>query len=251
MAQLLHLTDLHLFADIARAHHGVCTFESFNKVLRTALEQSPADAVLLSGDLCQDESADGYKNLKSVLTGIKAPVVALPGNHDNLDLMREYLTTDNVQILGDLTIGAWRLIAADCSVPGKVHGHFGELRMRQLDRQLLEQPTRPTFLAFHQPPVKCGSAWLDQTRLQDADALAQLLHKHQQVKALLCGHIHQALDSLLTSENHAVRVLTTPSTCRQFAVKQDAFGLSDDAPGWRWLSTDDHHYETSVSRLID
>ncbi|MFK8052953.1 MAG: phosphodiesterase [Woeseiaceae bacterium] len=249
MPRILQLTDLHIFATAGREHYGLDTFVTFDQVLSSALTLSTPDLILLTGDLCQDESIEGYQRLQSRLARLPCPVLALPGNHDNIAFMQQHLVGDNIQVLGDQFVGHWRVVAANCAVPGKVHGEFGENRLNELDQLLSEGADTPTLLSFHQPPVKCGSAWLDQSRLQDADQLATLLARHPQVRSLVCGHIHQQLETTIRTGNRDTPVLTTPSTCKQFAVKHDAFKLSEEAPGWRWIDLGDVEITSTVHRI--
>ena len=248
---LLHLTDLHVFADRTRRHYDSDPFDNLQQVLQTSLQARTPDVILLSGDLCQDESAGGYEQLSALFGEIPAAVLALPGNHDDLTLMQTHLRGANIQVLGDVSQGEWRIVAANCAVAGKVYGRFGASRLADLDQTLNAAPEAPTVLSFHQPPIACGSEWLDQSMLQDADELAALLQAHPQVKVILCGHIHQPLEIDWQVGEHAVRVMTTPSTARQFGVQQDPFTLTDEAPGWRWLTlaADGSAYETAVVRL--
>ena len=244
MFRLLHITDTHLYADAAGAQRGVVTRASLERVLDAALPGQP-DAVLVSGDLCQDESREGYRQLRGLFGRIDAPVICLPGNHDDLGLMQAEMTAEHIAVLGDHSLGRWRLLATDCTIPGAVHGEYGEARIEAIDRALGELPTQPTLVALHHPPVPCGSRWLDQSRLQDGDAFMSMLARHAQVRAVLCGHIHQPLDETV---GH-IRVMATPSTCRQFATGSEGYAVDELAPGWRWLELGDRTLETRIDRL--
>lgn len=249
MSHLLHLTDLHLFAERDREHHGINTWQSLSRVLDAALAERTPAAILLSGDLSQDESAESYQHLRERLASMPAPVICLPGNHDQIALLHSQLASDQVQVLGELGVGDWRLLAIDCSVPGEVFGRLGDERLAALNDALSQAPDTLSMIALHHPPVACGSAWLDATRLRDADALFAVLDAHPQVRVALCGHIHQAMDQEVALASHTLRVLTTPATCRQFAVRHDDFALGDEAPGWRWITLEGATLDTEVRRL--
>ena len=246
MYRLLHLTDTHLYASTAATQRGVNTYASLERVL-AATRGGDADGVLVSGDLCQDESRDGYRNLRGLLDTLDVPVFCLPGNHDDLGLMQAELPDETTSVLGDHTLGGWRLLATDCTIPGAVHGEFGEDRLAELDRTLGAAPSMPTAVALHHPPVDCGSRWLDQSRLADGEAFLDMLARHRQVHLVLCGHIRQPLDVT----RNGIRVLATPSTCRQFAQGSDDYAVDELAPGWRWLELGEHDFETRIGRLDD
>ncbi len=244
MYRLLHLTDTHLYASPGEAQRGVVTQASLERVLDAALPGSP-DGILVSGDLSQDETRESYARLREILEGTGVPVYCLPGNHDDLGLMQSELANARIAVLGDHTLGGWRLLATDCTIPGAVHGEYGDDRLAALDRALGEVPTQPTLVALHHPPLDCGARWLDQSRLADGGPFLDMLSRHAQVRAVLCGHIHQVLDRT----EQGVRVLATPSTCRQFAPDSDGYAVDELAPGWRWIELGEGSFDTRVERI--
>lgn len=244
MYRLLHLTDTHLYASPDAAQRGIVTRASLERVLAATLPGRP-DGILVSGDLSQDETRASYARLREMLEGTEVPVFCLPGNHDDLPLMQSELAGERIAVLGDHTLAGWRLLATDCTIPGAVHGEFGAQRLATLDRALGELPTQPTLIALHHPPLDCGARWLDQSRLADGEAFLDMLDRHAQVRAVLCGHIHQPLDKHV----NGVRVLATPSTCRQFASNSDGYAVDELAPGWRWIELGERTFDTRVERL--
>jgi Icc protein len=80
--------------------------------------------------------------------------------------------------------------------------------------------------------VPVGSRWLDALGLRNGPTLLKLAALHPQVRTIVCGHIHQELDMTV----NGVRILATPSTCRQFLPQSAAPALEPDAlPGFRCL----------------
>ncbi len=87
--RLLQFTDTHLFAAPDGQLHGVTTLRSLEACLAHARRRHlPADAILVTGDLVQDEP-DGYGALELLLDGFGAPVLLVSGNHDRPDELRE------------------------------------------------------------------------------------------------------------------------------------------------------------------
>ena len=89
--RLLQISDPHLFADPGGTHRGQNTLRSLRAVLDHARGQTPADAVLVTGDTVQDESREGYHLFKRCFAGWRVPVLCLPGNHDNTAVMADEL----------------------------------------------------------------------------------------------------------------------------------------------------------------
>jgi Icc protein len=51
----------------------------------------------------------------------------------------------------------------------------------------------------------------------------------RRVRALTFGHVHQEYDD----DYEGIRILATPSTCRQFAPGSDEFAVDDRPPAYR------------------
>ena len=93
MARFLQLTDLHIVKEGARASNVLDT----RNILKAAIDRlislndalAPIDAVLISGDLSDDGSADSYSFLKEQLSRLGLPMFIVPGNHDLREQMRK------------------------------------------------------------------------------------------------------------------------------------------------------------------
>jgi Icc protein len=88
---------------------------------------------------------------------------------------------------------------------------------------------------------------MDKLRVEDGDELIGICDRHPQVKALVCGHIHQEFEHRI----EGCRVLGAPSTCVQFAPRQADFTIdTQEVPGYRELTLfADGVLETRVVRL--
>ncbi len=71
-----------------------------------------------------------------------------------------------------------------------------------------------------------GSTWLDGVALRDADAFWDIIDEHKNVRAVVCGHVHQQNERL----HNGVLFLSTPSTCAQFLPKSEFFALDERPP---------------------
>ena len=84
--------------------------------------------------------------------------------------------------------------------------------------------------------------------MKDSDQLRAQLVQYDNLRAVLWGHVHQEFDA----DRNGVRLLSTPSTCVQFAPGADEFALHAAAPGYRWLTLNaDGSIDTDVMRLPD
>jgi len=245
-AILLQVTDPHLHAAADSKMRGVNTYESFLAVLKRARDDRrwPPDAIVATGDLVQDESRAGYERFKACLGSLGVPIYCLPGNHDDPELMHRALGEPPFQVCGEAKLGAWRLIFLNTHVRGDDSGAIGPEGLAELDRGLSEDAERPTLICLHHQPVPMGSAWLDGVGLTDAAAFLEIVERHSQVRGVVWGHVHQALDT----QRGDLRLLSTPSTCAQFLPNNEFFALDTLPPGYRWIEL---HPDGSIDSSVD
>jgi Icc protein len=234
--RLLHLTDPHLFGDETRTLYGVRTAESLQLVLDAALRGGPPpSAVIVTGDIGDDLSAAAYANFRRALSRCGAPVYCVPGNHDDPKLMASLLDDDGFQFGDCARLGEWGLVMLDTSLPGEAGGRLSEAELERFEAQLGALGKVPVVVGMHHPPIPVGSAWLDEVGLQDRHRFLDVVDRHPQVCVVLCGHVHQELDTLRGN----VRLLATPSTCAQFTPRTPRCVMDPRPPGYRWLSLGD------------
>jgi 3',5'-cyclic-AMP phosphodiesterase len=248
--RVLHVTDPHLMGDQSRALYGVNTALSFRKVLYEALGSggAPPDVVLATGDIADDLTPEAYGNFLAALQGVGAPVLCLPGNHDDPALMREMLTGEAVQFCRGAFFEGWNVILLDTHVADDPKGHLATSELSRLEAELAAQPDRHALVCLHHPPLGVGSAWIDALGLRNAAQFLEVIDRFPRVRAVLAGHVHQASDQWRGN----VRFLTTPSTCAQFTPKTDTCLMDLRPPGYRWLRLmPDGSIETELCWLRD
>jgi Icc protein len=232
---LVQLSDLHLREDdgrpARRLEHAV------NRV--AALEPTP-DAVLLSGDLADVPSSDAYEQAHELLAPLGVPVHAIPGNHDDRDMLRARFSPGSgypgEPVCFGVDCGALRLVCLDSTVPGHEGGALGAERLGWLDRTLTEEVTNATLLALHHPPVLTGIRSMDSIALEVEDrvALESLLERHPQVQAVACGHVHTTMTTsfagrpllICPSTNSAISLDMRPDDDIPFALADQPLGFA-------------------------
>jgi 3',5'-cyclic-AMP phosphodiesterase len=228
---LVHLTDPHLFADPARLLRGVPTLAA----LRTTLDAATADiaacdALLVTGDLVQDDPG-GYAAFRREMSGLRKPVLCIPGNHDDVPAMRAALALPPFQLGGVYDKAGWRTVLLDSTIPGETGGALSADALRFLDDALAAAPDRHALIALHHHPISMQSRWLDTVGLANPNAFFAVLQRHSNVRGIIFGHVHQEVDVM----HGKLRVLATPSTCSQFLPRSDDFAIDDLPPAWRVL----------------
>lgn len=231
--RILQITDTHLFAGETDTLLGINTLHSYHAVLDAIVKQQlPADLIVATGDLVQDQSTRAYQRFTDGIARLPAPCVWLPGNHDYQPSMAQELAAAGISPSKQVLLGdQWQILLLDSQVQSVPHGELSDDQLIWLDNCLAQQPDRYTVVMLHHHPLASGCTWLDQHSLRNSHMLAEVLTRYQNIEGILCGHIHQDLDVMW----NGIRMLATPSTCVQFKPHCTNFTLDTAAPGWRYL----------------
>lgn len=195
---LAQLTDLH----VGGSENGVDPVPRLEAVVEAirSLPNRP-DAALISGDLTHDGGAAEYRLARELLERLEVPLHVIPGNHDDRALLRQAFDLPGV---GDepvdyaVEVGELRLVALDSNVPGRDLGGFEPKQLRWLDAELA-RGQGPTLLAMHHPPLATGIEEWDGINLarEEREALAEVVGRHPQLRAIVGGHLHRIAASTL------------------------------------------------------
>ncbi|MEZ8101389.1 3',5'-cyclic-AMP phosphodiesterase [Vibrio bivalvicida] len=246
--KLLQITDTHLFEPADGSLLSVNTLDSFHAVVSAIIEENqPFDSIISTGDISQDHTAESYQRFEQGITPLEKTCFWLPGNHDFKPSMTSVLPSTQIKQIDHVLLGEqWQMVLLDSQVVGVPHGRLSDHQLALLEEKLTQYPERHTLVLLHHHPLLVGSRWLDQHALKDANHFWDVVEKHQNVKAVLCGHVHQDMNVLY----NGVRVMATPSTCVQFKPNSDDFALDTLSPGWRELELHaDGQLTTQVKRL--
>ena len=194
-----HLSDLHIGEPGSVMD---ATFGGAERLSRTlsAMQHDPfrIDALLITGDLVDHATRSEYRRLRSLLENVTVPIVVLPGNHDDPDLLDVELNgvvaPNRVENRLGFIHDEWplRIVALDTTVSGLHSGNISTERVEWVDAAL-GASTRPTVLALHHPPISTGMWWMDYTGPPGADLLEPVVARHPHVQVMCCGHIHRSL----------------------------------------------------------
>jgi 3',5'-cyclic-AMP phosphodiesterase len=210
---LAQLSDLHLGAD----WEGVDPLPRLERVVEAVMAlPNRVDAVFVSGDIADDASTESYSLARQVLERFDAPVHVLPGNHDDRARLRKTFDlpgAGNEPINYSVDVAELRLVLLDSIIPGRDPGEFNPERLSWLDAELAREPERPTVLAMHHSPLPTGIPEWDEINLVEGarEALAGVVGRHPQLRAIVAGHLHRVVASTLA----ACPVVSAPSTYLQ------------------------------------
>lgn len=231
--RVLHLTDPHLFADPLGELRGTVTAHSLQQVLDHYQSGDwRADRVLITGDLIQDDSAEAYERFRDILSPLNLRMHCVPGNHDVRDLMQVICRRPPFSYCASEKIRDWLLVGLDSCISGEAGGKVANKELDRFDEIVETTPAKHIMVFLHHPPVPLGSAWLDTVGMKNGAALLKRLQAANRVRLLVFGHVHQPYDA----EHNGIRIIGTPSTCRQFKPGSDKFAVDDRAPAYRRIT---------------
>ena len=129
----------------------------------------------------------------------------------------------------DIREGDWLITSVDSCVSGRAGGRVSDAELAKLDATVAATDASHVAVFMHHPPVLMGSAWLDTVGLENRDAFMAAIAKQPKLRYVFFGHVHQEYDR----EHGSVRIIATPSTCRQFKPKSATFDVDDNPPAYR------------------
>jgi Icc protein len=231
--RVLHLTDPHLFADRGGALRGAVTYVTLGKVLDHYRHAGwEADLVALTGDLIQDDTAAAYGHCRKLLSQLGLPIQCVPGNHDVRGMMRDELPAPPFSHCGTAEFGHWLIAGIDSCAAGRAGGVVTGAEITRMKSMIASSDADHVLVCLHHPPVDVGSAWLDSVGLDNGEQVLSEMTDCGRVRMALFGHVHQEYDAM----HDGIRVVGTPSTCRQFLPNSDDFAVDDRPPAYRRLT---------------
>jgi Icc protein len=238
---LAQLTDTHCRPSGLAAMRVCETNMLTERAFRALAAVRPVpDALLYTGDLAANGLASEYAVVAELLARLVAmPVYAIPGNHDDRAAMRAGLG----HLPGLSEGGAFiqyavdslpvRLVMLDTVIPGSPVGELCAARLAWLDATLSAAPERPTLIAMHHPPFRCGIRHMDTLNLRNAEDFTAIIARNRQVRRIVCGHHHRpvmapvahAMASIATSVAHQVELDLATDAPTQWFLEPAAFQL--------------------------
>lgn len=242
---IIQITDTHLLEYPHLEFVGMNPEQSFHAIMEQVKKQHPhIDAIIHTGDLAQTPTAVTYHRYINYMQTLGIPFFQTLGNHDNADFFP--LHHQNHQDPISIQLGNWRIILLNSAVKGCIDGHLSTEQLEKLTVLLEQYAEHPILLACHHHPFAMKSKWIDHHKLQNSNALLETLKPFTNIKALICGHVHQ--DSLNTWQG--IEFFSTPSTSVQFKPFSPEFALDHAAPGYRYIRLKANgEFETEVYRL--
>ena len=245
--KVVQISDCHLSADRARSYRGLNADRELAGLL-PAIRRWHPDLILLTGDVAEDASPAAYGRVSAALSSLGAPVVALPGNHDDAALMSRYFPMGPWNGPLFRNASGWQLVLLNSAPPGKISGVVDDRQLEQLSAGLKRSVAKNLLVALHHQPVPVGSPWIDKYALEQPERLLALLGEDSRVRCVTWGHVHQAFES----QHAGMRMLSCPSTVANSLPGREKFTADAAGPACRWFVMEaDGEFETGLLRAGD
>jgi 3',5'-cyclic AMP phosphodiesterase CpdA len=210
--RILHLSDCHVPRQEGADDQGLDARAILAGMLRDCDRVDGLDLVVVSGDVADDASREGYAAALDLIGGFARsrgiPQAYCTGNHDRREAFGTVLGSGHFdqagQPAGTLAAGpdgpraavsevaGYRIITLDSLVPGETPGYVSPDQLTWL-RDLLSQPAPAgSVVILHHPPVAPDREPQRSVGLRNAADLAAVL-TGSDVRAVLCGHFHSQL----------------------------------------------------------
>lgn len=244
--RLVQISDTHLEKEEGGTLLGMDTDRSLRYVLdRVRSDNETIDLLLATGDISTHGTPQAYQRFANYMAAFSAPYIALPGNHDDNDIMAQHLGRER-SLANHAVIGQWLIIMLDSTLPRQVGGHIAAEEIQRMQHLAAVHHDKHVLVACHHPPLMIDCDWIDHQRINNGEQFLDALCAIDNIKLLICGHIHQQWEL----NHHGLPILSTPSTCIQFKPKQKDFILDELAPGYRWFDLySDGTFKSGIARV--
>lgn len=228
--RIIQISDSHVSADDNALYRGQNANGNFKQVLHRARRWSP-DLILLSGDVSEDASEDSYERMSGLLAETAEPVLALPGNHDDVEVMSRYFPQGPWHGPFVMEMENWQLVLLDSTEPGRISGCFSASTLEQLQTCLQNSERDHSLVVLHHQPVPVGALWIDRYMLEKPSEFLQVISQSPRVRCICWGHVHHDFHA----QRNDVTLLGAPSSVANSLPETSRFTLDPAGPSCRWL----------------
>jgi 3',5'-cyclic-AMP phosphodiesterase len=222
--QLAQITDCHLLASADGEYQQIKPAAHLAAIVASLCQTKP-DAVLLTGDVTQDHSADSYQLLAQLMSPLKCPVFCLPGNHDDVAELAKLSLQPPFRPHRSLQLGNWQLLLLNTKGDTPA-GVFPHSQQQWLQTQCQQSSASAIWLFCHHHPLALH-CFIDQHGQQQQAQLWQAIAAQPRIKGLAHGHAHYAYHT----EYQQISVVGCPASSVQFLPTTD-WQTVDGGPQW-------------------
>ncbi len=212
--KIIQITDTHLFKNNETKMFEVSCNHNFDFVIEkiSDSELNDTDAIFLTGDLSQDESAESYYYLRKKIEKLGKPVYWIPGNHDSVETMENIFSQTTLFQRGmKLSTQFWDFIFINSKTDKRDDGFVSSLELKRLAHELKLEKKNNKAIIMHHHPMPVNTPLIDNYILENRDDFWKVINDFK-VDLIICGHVHHDY----TLNFNKTYIETSPATCLQW-----------------------------------
>lgn len=221
------------------------------------LEMIKPDAVVLTGDLTDENWLQGYAHIAVMSKKYSWLTLILPGNSDDSGAMRRTWDDNNWHPTSlpdsmnfNVALGEVCLIGVDTTLKGESSGDIRR-NIDWLDKQLKANGGMKTMMFMHHHIVKSGIPTMDDIMCRGHEELRQLLLRHRSKPlAIATGHVHRSMAGMFAGIPAYICGSICPANPLWFG--SDGLPTASDPPSimvYRLENNMIHSYPVSIPAL--
>ena len=194
--RIAQLSDMHFVAKGERLYDCIDINAQNAEIIHQINQlKEPVDAVVISGDLCNDGSEAQYETAANILKYLHCPLYVINGNHDHQPHFVKHLRElcpplqSSANVCYAVEMGGWQLLFIDSTVDGQTHGAIDDAQLQWVEQQLAKSRS-PVALFMHHPPLSMHSAHMDPINCRNGDQLLAFAERYPVFQGIYCGHNH-------------------------------------------------------------
>jgi len=231
--RILQLSDSHVSVDPKSGYRGQNADKNLESLLPAMRAWKP-DLMLLTGDISEDASASSYARVAGMLEVIGAPLLALPGNHDNPEVMKHHFPRGPWKGPVAWEQGRWLLVLLDSAEQGRIEGSFSQQYLDGFEDLLAGSSADHVLVALHHQPVAVDAPWIDRYALKHPEPFLKCVDRDGRIRCIVWGHVHHDF----RAQRKGVTMLGAPSAATNSLPRTERFTLDPAGPACRWLQLD-------------
>lgn len=222
--KFIHITDFHLAApgaDLWGLDPKERVSRCFDDIARW---HGDAAFCVISGDLADRGEAEAYGWLARRLSDFPLQTFVIPGNHDDREALcgafPEAPRDENGFLQYAHRTPAGTFLFLDTLKGPVSEGAYCAARRAWLTEQLARHAGDPVWVVMHHPPFDIGIPYMDRIKLEEADAFADILGSHSNIRHLFFGHVHRPV----FVHWRGIPCTALPGTNHQVPLKRESVG---------------------------
>lgn len=237
MQRIIQISDLHIPGD-GKARFNIPIAEQFDLIL-DEIGKEHFDTLVISGDLAFKEGSGViYSIIREKLASICKPVLFMPGNHDDGELMRKYFpirSESKSAIYFSQTFLFDEILFLDTSTNQLSGEQFEWLKQKASghDKRLV--------LFIHHPVLNANVSYMDTNHyLQNRDDIKEFLLTLSIPVYIFCGHYHT--DTVTVEQN--ITQAICPSNYYLIDTNSMKFAIESVKTGYRVIEFTENSIST-------